>query len=342
MYIGFYSYHKVYNKNRLINDPSSAIGDDLMYPFFLLAEKLKALGHKVATIDTDDIEKFDAVIFIEFPGVKNKYFQKCLKHKIKNLYLLISESPIITPDNLDIKNHTYFKKVLTWADDTIDNKKYFKTNYGNKIPKEINFNIKDKTNLCVAISSNKSKKDKHELYSERIKAIRWFEENHPEDFDLYGKGWDRYNFEGKVLGFNIARLNRLKFLTKLLRPHYPSYRGPVKSKKETFQKYKFSICYENSGGFNGYITEKIFDSLFAGCVPIYLGPPNIESHIPNNIFIDKRNFKTYEELYRHIKYMPDEEYSGYLENIKSFLKSEKVYPFSAECFSEILIKQITQ
>src|SRR3989344_1211952 len=249
MYIGFfYSYHRIYNKNRLLTDPNSpiGIGDDLMYPFFLLAKKLKALGHKVATIDTDDIKKFDVVIFIEFPGVNNKYFQKCLKRKIKSLYLLISESPVINPDNLDIKNHIYFKKILTWTDDLVDNKKYFKENYGNKIPKDINFSIKDKTNLCVAISSNKSKKDKNELYSERIKAIRWFEENHPQDFDLYGKGWDRYNFEGKVLGFNIARLNRLKFFTKLLKPHYPSYRGPVKSKKEIFSKYKFSVCYENS------------------------------------------------------------------------------------------------
>ena len=349
MYIGFYSYHTFYNKNRLLNDPSSPIGDDLMYPFFLLGKKLEALGHKVSTVDMDDISKFDAIVFIEFPGRNNKFFKQCLKNKKQNLYLLISESPVIKPDNLDKNNHNYFKKIFSWADDIIDNpstnsgqvKKYFKVNYGNKIPGNPDFNIKDKTNLCVAISSNKFKKDKNELYSERIKAIRWFEKNHPENFDLYGKGWDRYNFEGKILGFNIARLNRLKFLTKLLRPHYPSYKGPVKSKKETFSKYKFSICYENSGGFNGYITEKIFDSLFAGCVPIYLGSPNIEKHIPSNAFIDKRNFKTYEELYNHIKNMPDQEYINYLENIKNFLESDRAYPFSAECFANILIKEIT-
>jgi hypothetical protein len=31
-----------------------------------------------------------------------------------------------------------------------------------------------------------------ELYSKRVEAIKWFEKNHPEDFDFYGIGWDRY------------------------------------------------------------------------------------------------------------------------------------------------------
>jgi hypothetical protein len=25
-----------------------------------------------------------------------------------------------------------------------------------------------------------------------VEAIKWFEKNHPEDFDFYGIGWDRY------------------------------------------------------------------------------------------------------------------------------------------------------
>jgi hypothetical protein len=42
----------------------------------------------------------------------------------------------------------------------------------------------------------------------------------------------------------------------------------VDSKKNTLEKYKFSICYENARDIPGYITEKIFDCFFAGCVPI--------------------------------------------------------------------------
>ena len=148
-----------------------------------------------------------------------------------------------------------------------------------------------KKKLCTLIASNKSASHPLELYTERIKAIRWFENNHPEDFDLYGKGWDKHNFQGKFLGINLARLNRLKFLTKLLRPDYPSYKGEVKSKKKTYEKYKFSICYENVRDFKGYITEKIFDCFFGGCIPVYWGAQNITDHIPQNTFINKKKFK---------------------------------------------------
>lgn len=90
----------------------------------------------------------------------------------------------------------------------------------------------------------------------------------------------------------------------------------------------------------GYITEKIFDSLFAGCIPVYWGAPNITDFVPSNVFIDKRNFKTYDELYKYMKNMPNSEYTTYLENIKKFLNSDKMYLFSAENFSKIIVENI--
>jgi cell fate regulator YaaT (PSP1 superfamily) len=38
--------------------------------------------------------------------------------------------------------------------------------------------------------------------------------------------------------------------------------------------------------------------------------------------------------------MPDKEYQNYLEAIKNFIKSDKIYSFSAECFAEILVNEI--
>ena len=341
MYIGFFNHHTSYNKNKMLTDPSSPIGDNLMYPFVCVGEYLKDKGHKINTIDMDRLDKFDAVVFADFPGFRNKYFRKLLKSGLKNLYLIAYESPIIKPDNLDINNHKYFKKIFTWSDDFIDNNKYFKINYSHKIPKNLDFNTDEKKFLCTLISSNKFTHNKNELYTERIKAIRWFEKEHPEDFDLYGKGWDRYYFFGDFLGIKLARLNRLKFITKILKRYYPSYRGQIQSKKETYKNYKFAICYENAEGFSGYITEKIFDCFFSGCIPIYLGAPNINSHIPADTFIDKRNFKTYGELYKYIKNMPEKKYNEYLQAIKKFLASSKAYPFTAEYFAKTIGGEIT-
>ena len=100
--------------------------------------------------------------------------------------------------------------------------------------------------------------------------------------------------------------------------------------------------YENARDIPGYITEKIFDCFFAGCVPVYLGAPNVADYIPSGTFIDKRNFKTYEELYSYIKNMPETEYAGYLDAIKNFVRSDKIYPFSAECSAETLFMEIIE
>ena len=328
MNIGFYNNCRYYNKNRMLTSPQSPIGDDLMYPFYLLGKELIRLGHQVSTIDMG--KDYDAIVFVEMPP------KKYLKTNIP-LYLIALESPIIKPDNYDQNNHNCFKKIFTWSDNLVDNKKYFKINYCHKKPVELNFGERDK--LCTLIASNKFKDHEKELYSERKKAIRWFEKNHPEDFDLYGFGWDRHFFYGEFLGFNLLRLNRLKTLAKLLKTDYPSYKGTVKSKEETFKKYKFAICYENCRDFPGYITEKIFDSFFAGCVPIYLGADNITDHIPANTFVDKRG-KTYEEIYNFIKNMPKEEYLNYQNNIKNFIQSEKFYQFTPQYFVETITREI--
>ena len=106
------------------------------------------------------------------------------------------------------------------------------------------------------------------------------------------------------------------------------------------QNYKFAICYENIKDQNGYITEKIFDCFFAGCVPIYWGAKNITDHIPENCFIDKRKFHTYEELYRYINSMDDITYLSYLDNIEEFLKSSESDPFKAEVFAQTIVTEI--
>lgn len=42
------------------------------------------------------------------------------------------------------------------------------------------------------------------------------------------------------------------------------------SKEKYLQQYKFNLCPENDA-YEGYVTEKIFDSLWSGCIPIYHG-----------------------------------------------------------------------
>ena len=71
---------------------------------------------------------------------------------------------------------------------------------------------------------------------------KFFEKKDVDNFDLFGVHWDKC--------------------------HFNCYKGYAPS-KATLKNYKFCICFENITNVNGYISEKIFDCLQYGCVPIY-------------------------------------------------------------------------
>ena len=311
------------------------IGDDLLYPFHYLARVARKQGISVSTIDTEPLDSYDAIIFFDYPGKHNRYLKKLIEMKFENLYLFLFENEIIKPDNWKKENYRYFKKIFTWRDDIIDNKKIFKFFLPNKIPDAISLNISRKTKFCCLIAGNKKNNQPRELYSERIRAIRWFEKNQPAYFDLYGKGWDL-----RLPSFLTPFKPVLQPFYDTFFPHYSSYRGEITSKRIILEQYKFSICYENVSDIPGYITEKIFDCFFAGCVPIYLGASNITDYIPENTFIDKRKFSDYSELFDYMNKLSEDEYMQYLHAIEDFIRSEKILPFGAEYFANLIINEM--
>ena len=78
------------------------------------------------TLDmVENFDDMDGFIFLDFPKMKNKYVKKVFETNIPK-YLVIFETELIKIDNWKIDNHKLFKKIFTWNDDIIDNKKYFK------------------------------------------------------------------------------------------------------------------------------------------------------------------------------------------------------------------------
>jgi hypothetical protein len=84
----------------------------------------------------------------------------------------------------------------------------------------------------------------------------------------------------------------------------------AKRKIENIANYKFHLAFENSRH-DGYISEKIWQSFYAGTVPIYLGAPNIRNYLPRQnsaLIVDE--FASVKELADEIKRLAkdDEEY----------------------------------
>ena len=335
--IAFCNFHDFLNRdNFMFEHADSLIGDDLLRPFLELKKYALKQNVRVATVDVVEVADADAVVFVDMPDTDNPYFTACLAKKIP-IYLIMLESKIVRKNNYVPDNHRCFTKIFTYDDSLVDNVKYFKINYAFSFPVTIEKDLARKKKLCTLIAGNKKVRHQLSLYGEREKAIRWFEEHHPDDFEFYGVGWDEYVFPD--IRF-LKNLNRLKLLKKILAPSIPSYRGRVVRKRDVLGAYRFAICYENVKNIPGYITEKIFDCFFAGTVPVYLGANNISQHIPSACFVDRREYGSYEELFDFLNTMSDETYLRYLENIEAFLKSEKSYPFTCDCFAKTIIDGI--
>lgn len=324
---------KYLQNNEIFNVDSKLNRDGIFDKYIKLREEFRKFNCDLSTNDINTIEISDVIIYFDTPKVLPT------PDKISSSYLVLVESELIRPDNYELKNHAYFSKIFTWHDELVDNIKYFKLNFSHLFPQHINKDLSNKYKLCTLIAGNKRSptKNVNELYSKRVDAIRWFEKYHRNDFDLYGVGWNKRRFEGIKI---IRALNRVPYLGQLYANctghAYPSYQGKVDNKKAVMEKYKFSICYENAQNIPGYITEKIFDSFFAGCVPVYWGANNIKDYIPTECFIDKRDFNTYEDLYNYIATMNDENYMKYIENIESFLRSANSHQFTGQGFSETI------
>lgn len=313
-------------------DLDSAINrDDSNYPYWMLRERLLSHGIELNTPDLNMGRPVEFELHMNAMGAGGAI----------PAFVLLMETEQIRPDNASRNLLDRYRKIFTWNDDLVDRQRYIKINFSNRQPVQHEFGWAERHGFCCLIAGNKScaRATPKDLYSERVRTIRWFERHAPDRFDLYGSGWDvpppPPGWLGKLWLRGARMLPGLR-----MRNAFPSYRGRVGSKLETLRNYRFSICYENVKDIPGYITEKIFDCFFAGCIPVYWGAPNVTDYIPGECFIDRRDFPSHEALYRFLDNLSEAEGRKYQEAIAGFLASEAARPFYAEAFVDTVVPAI--
>lgn len=324
---------KAYQGDILFDAASPMNRDDCLSPFIKLKETLAKSGYECHTQEylSGSEGAPAAIAFVEMPaesavsGLKAAYPGA--------LFLLfVFECSVIKPYNWDERMFRYFDLVFTWNEEYVDGKKFNKINFSNRLPAEIPDDGPRRRRMCVMVSANKSRKHPLELYSERKAVVEWFQAFHPDKFDLYGMGWDRPSYSSRYLSRFFALLPAA--VASLFTRKYRVYRGPIDRKLPVLSKYKFAFCYENAKEIRGYITEKIFDAFFAGCVPVYYGAPDVARHIPRDCFVDRRDFASTAEVFSFLEGLSAQQHAGYVERIRTFLKSPAAREFCDEHFAE--------
>ncbi len=85
------------------------------------------------------------------------------------------------------------------------------------------------------------------------------------------------------------------------------------TKLQVLSGYKFNLAFENSIE-EDYVTEKFFDPLEAGCVPVYLGAPNIDDYAPgDHCYIHVADFNGPKQLAEYLLDLNEDEeaYNAY-------------------------------
>lgn len=293
-----------------IDDPvANADGHYMsMYYTKLILEKH---GYTVKQANSfKNLTDFHCIIVFDIPV---QQLNDLLAYPRKKCFAFLWEPPSVIPANYEPSYHSFFSHLYTWNDALLQNPQFSKFYYPVMNPMVTTLVPFELRKLCTLIAGNKYSYHAHELYSARKRAIEYFETQHCEDFDLYGKGWTSYK----------------------------NYRGSIIKKIDVLTKYKFCICYENIKEIPGYITEKVFDCFRCGCVPIYWGAENVTDYIPANCFIDRRNFASEEELYQFMNNMDKTTHQQYLHNIQQFLQSPAAQLFSIDTFSQIMYSLVS-
>ena len=308
--------------------------DNCLLGFRLLQDRICAKGGRVHTEDVWEASglRADVRLFFNVPreplGVQGGQEQ----------WVFLQENPLIWPKNEDALRQRDFSTVFTWNDDLVDGQRFVKLNQ--HLPFDVCGAGPDtRPGHLVVIAGNKRiDHDVRELYSKRLDVVRHFDRAHPGSVQLYGHGWDRRVFPWRR---PWSRLNSFATLTKATARPPRAYMGRAGCKADVFQRYRFALCFENARDLSGYITEKLFDAMLAGAVPVYWGANNIADHVPPTCFIDYRELGSPSALREFLGAMSDQEIAGRQRDAWEFLATPAAHEWSAEHFAEVVTTRLS-
>lgn len=311
-----------YYHDRLFDEADTILNrDGTLKPFSRLLQHFNRVGIEMHTADYLLKDRSEGGDYYSF-GVLDNYEALRTDSDIRLQAFVIFEPPVVAPrlyralpEITSIFQRVYIHNTsgdgysLNKVDRRRLHKLYWPLPYRNVM--DPFWNKIDRMCKIIVINGNHNPRFRsRELYSTRIEAMVSLAKLGV--IDLYGRGWDQW-WSPKSMWLPYWQ-NRTTLMS--------IYRGSCKSKFEVLSQYKFCLCFENMD-MDGYITEKIFDCLYAGTIPLYLGAKDVADYVPNNVYIDCRRFVSWKDMWAFVKGMPDSSIQEMREAGRSFFNSEK-------------------
>jgi hypothetical protein len=322
------TYH-VFDGDRLFDLADPILNrDDQLLPFYRLKKALMRKGFQVHTADYllgNDALSINQADYYSL-GMLDRYEKIQIERRAKLAAFVIMEPPVALPSLYKElpKITAAFERVylpnihgdgysLQGVDAGKLRKFYWPIPYNQVL--EPYWSSSKRLKRIVVINGNHIPLSKsREQYSLRIKVMSRLSKL--DAVDLYGRGWGRWWSRSSM--WMPYWLNHRKLMS--------IYKGVCQSKFQVLQNYEFCLCFENMA-MDGYVTEKIFDCLYAGTIPIYLGAPNILEIIPGEVFIDFRNFSSVTQMWNAVSKMNTSDIERIRNAGREFLQSDRANKF---------------
>lgn len=314
--------YKSYYENRLFDTNDSILNrDGTLEPFFRLRLAAGVRGIKVNTADY----LFNALTnaygdYYSF-GLLDNYLELAKSPNVRLRGFVIMEPPVVAPKLYralpDLTKHFEYVYLHNTIGDGYSLKNVDRSRLRSFYWPQPLYDVKssywvneDRVNRIVVINGNHIPRSfSQQLYGKRIEVIARLAKLGV--VDLFGRGWDQWWSHRSMWPPYWRNYKTLMSV----------YRGTCESKYEVLSRYRFSLCFENMA-MNGYVTEKLFDCLYAGTIPLYLGASNIEQLVPSKAYIDCRYFDTWEEMAKHVMAMSDIEIERMRLAGRDFIRSD--------------------
>jgi len=190
-----------------------------------------------------------------------------------------------------------------------------------------------RSGVCM-ISANKLSTIEGELYTLRKRVARELREIH-----LYGRGWSKPTRDKivellKALVLSLSSgIPRARSALEWLRISPPCL-GEVTNKLSILSRYRASVVIENS---QDYVSEKIFDAIAGGTIPIYVGPDLSKFRALEGLYI--QSDPSVKGIRAAIEISHQVDLAAFHKLSVNFLESDSYENFSPEAVTRLFLKQ---
>lgn len=199
------------------------------------------------------------------------------------------------------------------------------------LSEKVSPNIGNRVNAIGIVNQNKFSFVKGNMYATRQRVMKKVSMGGLKVI-LAGKDWDM------SIGLQLKSQIRLmiktlkyRSLLNLRELHLPISKsstnlvlaGFVTSEVDFLSRFKFALVIENE---KTYLSEKLFNALLAGCIPIYIGPELTKFKLPRGIAIEIHE-PLAETILTRTTELSEESALVMIENIRNFLKDPVAFNY---------------